>query len=196
MKHRKKKGRKNPSFAASFSPSSIVKPVFSGARWKNVAAQIGGLTATTAASTFLIGKVSQLQGDGIVQKLGRVGVRLAMAGVAAMVAKKASPKYYDEVLNGGMLSGISYGLQEFFPTYFKGLGEGEDWFDYGLSDYADPRQMANPYGMSDYADPRQMANPYGMSGLRDFADPRQMANPYGLGYQDSLVAEQLAESMI
>lgn len=204
MKHRKKRRggrrtRRNASFAASFSPAGIVSPALNLNRWKGVGAQILGLSATTALSTMLNSRVGFLQGDGLVKKAARLFGRLAVGGVVATVAKKVRPGMYDDVLNGALLSAASQFLQEVAPQYFKGLGEGEDWFDYGMSggmnDFADPRQMANPYSLGDFADPRQMANPYA---LGDFADPRQMANPYAMSgsYQDSVVAEQLAEEMM
>jgi hypothetical protein len=194
---RRKSGRRtrrnSSSLSASFSPVNIIRTPLNLNKWKGIGVQLMGLVGTTFLATKALDFMpTAIRGN----SFGRVATRLVAGSVLSILAKKVRPGLASEVQNGALLSGVSYALQEFFPTYFKGLNGDEGWYDYGMDgmgDFADPRQMANPYALGDFADPRQMANPYA---LGDFADPRQMANPYALGYQDSLVAEQLASEMV
>lgn len=186
--HRKGRGRKKSRNAGAMgvlsSIPSAAKSGFKTDALKRAGWIIGGNLVTTWTASKLMDAVSILKSS----TFARVGTTLAVAGGVAAASKLAISGHSSDILTGGILSGLTRGLRELFPSVFGGMSDDLD----GMGDYVDPRQIAMARnGIGDYVDPRQIAT--ARNGINDYADFRQIQAPVKLdGLQDSMVAEEIA----
>lgn len=129
------------------------------------------VVAGSFATSFISGKITSMVGALGSNKFAKVATTLLTAGLVGLAAKKVMPRMAHELFAGGVISGVTEGLAEVFPSvkqigmqgYDYGDELGINWQLGGMRDFADPRQVQ-------YAVPARQP----IAGMRDFADPRQV----------------------
>ena len=165
------------------------------------------VVAGSFITSFLSKKISGFIPGGLgSSSIGKVATTLLTAGLVGAAAKKVIPARANELFAGGVISGVTEGLNEFLPDSFKsalgmkGWDLQNEWSGgFAMGDFADPRQMQNAFnarqpimtgamhGMRDFTSFKQIAaapglssqQPMNMGGIADFADPRQIQNAFG-----------------
>jgi len=138
-------------------------------------------TATIVAGSFLTslisGKAQSMLPVLGSNKFAKVGTTLLSAGLVGMLGKKVLPSRANELFVGGMISGVTEGLGEFFPSIKTGL---KGLADYDLQDELAGSQAAILSGMGDFANPMTITNaPQLMAGMNDFLDPNDLRRTVG-----------------
>jgi hypothetical protein len=166
--------RRNPA-AALTSPVKAAMSGFEVSALKQAGAIALGNIATATVSGMLTNKVSFLN-----NKVGKVVATLALAGVMRAVAGKVVPGMAKDIAIGGILAGVTKGLQAVAPQYFGTAGLEDD--DFGLD------------GMDDWLNPRGIATAQALTGMGDSltAGQVQRAIPLSDFDQDSVMDESMA----
>lgn len=172
---RKRRHRRNPAGAFLGRPVEMVKAGFKTDAMKEAMGVIAGNIGTTFFANLATSKVGFLN-----NKVGKIVMPLVLAGAVSKLASKAMPSQARHVLIGGILAGLTKGLQALFPSYFGALA---DDLDDGL------------FGLDDWARPNQIAAAYPMNGFGDFATARQVSAAQaidGMDEADMVVANEMA----